>query len=188
MKLIRALNFFAKRKPAFLDDKNMTSAQKGTAMHAFMQYCDYQQAKDNLEAEIKRLTDLSFLTAEQAESLSRDKLSALFGGDFAKRMYESDNLYREIKVSSFVPVCDIEDTDFTDSVLVQGIADCVFEEDGELVLVDYKTDRVDSEQELLDRYKNQIGFYRKAVEKSLGKPVKQALLYSFHLGKECIYK
>lgn len=184
----QGFEFFAKRKPAFLDNKNMTSAQKGTAMHTFMQYCDYQHAKNNLDAEIQRLMDLSFLTAEQADSLSREKLSDLFCSDFAKRMYESDKLYREIKVSSFVPVCEIENTDFTDSVLVQGIADCVFEENGELVLVDYKTDKVKCEQELLDRYKRQIGFYRKAVEKSLGKPVKQALLYSFHLGKECIYK
>ncbi len=184
----QGFEFFAKSKPAFLDKDNMTSAQKGTAMHAFMQFCDYRLAKDNLETEIKRLTDLSFITNEQADSLSREKLSDLFSSDFAKRMFESDKLYREIKVSSFIPVCEIEDTDFTDNVLVQGIADCVFEEKGELVLVDYKTDRVSCEQELLDRYKKQIGFYRKAVERALDKPVKQALLYSFYLGKECIYK
>ena len=73
-------------------------------------------------------------------------------------------------------------------MLIQGIADCVFEENGELVLVDYKTDRVSSEEELLDLYKNQIAFYRKAVEKTLKKPVKEAVLYSFALNKICIYK
>lgn len=103
-------------------------------------------------------------------------------------MFGSDNIYREIKVSSFVPVNEIEETDYTDEVLIQGIADCVFEENGELVLVDYKTDRVDSEEELLERYKNQIAFYKKAVEKTLNKPVKEALLYSFSLNKVCIYK
>ena len=64
----------------------------------------------------------------------------------------------------------------------------VFEENGELVLVDYKTDRVDNENELLDLYKNQIAFYKKAIEKTLKKPVKTALLYSFSLDKICIYK
>ena len=112
----------------------------------------------------------------------------LFGGEFAERMFNSDNIFREIKVSSFVPVCNIEDTDFEDEVLVQGIADCVFEENGELVLVDYKTDRVEDEQELLDRYKNQIGFYKNAVSKALKKPVKEAVIYSFYLNKLCVCK
>ena len=103
-------------------------------------------------------------------------------------MFGSNNIYREIKVSSFVPVNEIEETNYTDEVLIQGIADCVFEENGELVLVDYKTDRVDSEEELLERYKNQIAFYKKAVAKTLNKPVKEALLYSFSLNKVCIYK
>lgn len=180
--------YLTSSKPAFLSKANMTAAQKGTAMHAFMQFCDYKASKENLEGEIERLVSLSFLTGQQADSLDRKKLSALFNGEFARRMFGSDNIYREIKVSSFVPVSEIEDTDYTDEVLIQGIADCVFEENGELVLVDYKTDRADSEEELLERYKNQIAFYKKAVSKTLCKPVKEALLYSFSLNKVCIYK
>jgi ATP-dependent helicase/nuclease subunit A len=180
--------FFAKTKPAFLQADSMTSAQKGTAMHAFMQYCDYNLAKNNLDLEIARLSDSGFITDEQAKSLNKQKLNNLFQSDFAKRMFESDNIYREIKVSTFVPVNQLEDTDYDDKVLIQGIADCVFEENGELVLVDYKTDKVNSDDELLDLYKNQISFYKNAVSKTLGKPVKQAMLYSFSLDKECIYK
>ena len=127
-------------------------------------------------------------TEEQAKSLDRKKLSAFFNGTFAERMFGSAHIYREIKVSSFVPVNEIEKTDYTDEVLIQGIADCVFEENGELVLVDYKTDRADSEEELIDKYKNQIAFYKKAVAKTLMKPVKEAVLYSFSLNKVCIYK
>ena len=56
------------------------------------------------------------------------------------------------------------------------------------ILVDYKTDKVKNENELLDRYKNQIGFYKAVVSKTLGKPVKSAVLYSFCLGKSCYYK
>lgn len=153
-----------------------------------MQYCDYSNAKSDLESEIARLTDNGYIMPEQAKSLSRDKLKTLFESDFASRMFNADKIYREIKVSSYVPVNQIEDTQYTDSVLIQGIADCVFEENGELVLVDYKTDRVSSEEELLDLYKNQIAFYRKAVEKTLKKPVKEAVLYSFALNKICIYK
>ena len=64
-------------------------------------------------------------------------------------MFGSKALYRELKLSSFVPLNEIENTAYTDKVLVQGIADCVFEEDGALVLVDYKTDFVTGEDELL---------------------------------------
>lgn len=180
--------FFASSKPAFMNDKGMTSAQKGTAMHAFMQYCDYKNAKNNLEAEIERLVSNAYITKEQGDSLNRSRLNNLFHSGFANRMFNSDRIYREIKVSSFVPVCEIEDTNYEDQVLIQGIADCVFEENGELVVVDYKTDRVESEEELLSLYKHQLQFYKKAVAKTLNKPVKEAMLYSFSLNKECIYK
>ena len=131
----------------------MTAAQKGTAMHTFMQFCDYTAAKSDLTAEIQRLTNSGYITEKQAQSLDKDRLNAFFNGDFAKRMFDSRRIYRELKVSSFVPANELEDTDYTDKVLVQGIADCVFEEQDGLVLVDYKTDRVSNQQELLDRYK-----------------------------------
>ena len=184
----QSFKYFASSRPAFLYGDKLTSAQKGTAMHEFMQHCNYESARDDLEAEIKRLTEYSFITQKQADSLDRKKLSDFFGSDFAKRMFNSDALYRELKVSAFVPVNELEDTEFTDGVLVQGIADCVFEENGELVLVDYKTDYVSDEQELLNLYKNQLAFYKRAVSKTLSKPVKEAMLYSFSLSKPCVYK
>lgn len=184
---IKSLKFFASSKPAFMNKSGLTPGQRGSAMHAFMQFCDYELAKSDLESEIERITDNGFLSAEQAESLNRSALSAFFNSDFAERMFNSDNIYREIKVSSFVPLSELEDTDSQEEILIQGISDCVFEENGELVLVDYKTDRVSDEKELLDMYKNQIAFYKSAVAKTLKKNVKQAVLYSFHLGKVCYY-
>ena len=180
--------YFAKKKPSFMQKDGMTSAEKGTAMHAFMQYCDYKNSRDNLENEISRLVSAGYISSRQAESLNRSKLKNLFSSDFAERMFSGDGIYREIKVADFVPVSSIENTEFDDNVLIQGIADCVFEEDGELVLVDYKTDVVSSENELLDKYKNQIAFYCRSVSKTLNKPVKEAMLYSFYLDKCCVYK
>lgn len=180
-------SYFALSKPAFLED-GLSAAQKGTAMHTFMQYCDYSLAKNDLENEIERLVGLGYLSLVQAQSLNRNKLKTFFTSAFAKRMFCADKIHREIKVSSFVPVCELEDTDLDDKVLVQGIADCVFEENGELVLVDYKTDKVNTEEELLDRYKKQIMFYKSAISKALSMPVKEVMLYSFSLDKCCIYK
>ncbi|MDE6125313.1 MAG: PD-(D/E)XK nuclease family protein, partial [Eubacterium sp.] len=185
---VKNFDYFASSKPAFMSEGEMTPGEKGTAMHAFMQFCDYTNAKNNLENEILRLTEKAFITKEQADSLNKEALSELFHSDFADRMFNSDRIYRELKISSFVKVRDIEDIDSDEEILIQGISDCVFEENGELVLVDYKTDRVKSEKQLLSMYKNQIAFYKNAVAKALGKNVKEAVLYSFKLGKVCHYK
>lgn len=184
----RGFKYFATSKPAFLNSSKLTGAEKGTAMHNFMQHCDYLSAKENLEYEIQRLLDLDLLSEIQANSLDKSSLNAFFKSSLVERMLKADNIYREIKVTTFVPVNELENTNFTDEVIIQGIADCVFEENGELVLVDYKTDRVENDEDLLKLYEKQIAFYCNAVQKTLQKPVKEALLYSFKLNKECIYK
>ena len=68
--------------------------------------------------------------------------------------------------------------------MLQGIADCMFEEDGCIVLADYKTDRVSDPEVLADRYRRQLCLYSAALEKIFGKRVKEAYLYSFCLGQE----
>lgn len=185
---IKTFEYFASAKPAFMSDGEMTPAEKGTAMHAFMQFCDYSGAKNDLEAEIAHLVEGSFITKAQADCLNREALKTLFASDFAERLFHSDKIHRELKVSSFVKLREIENIDSDEEVLIQGISDCVFEENGELVLVDYKTDKVKSENQLLSMYENQIAFYKKAIGKALGKNVKEALLYSFSLSKVCRYK
>ncbi len=181
-------DFITSSKPSFLNKGGLTAAQRGTAMHSFMQFCIYENAKNSLEAEIERLTLLGHISLEEAESLDCDRLKKLFNGAFADRMFGADKLYREIKVSAFVPVKEIYGIDCDDNILIQGIADCVFEENGELVIVDYKTDRVNSGDALLERYIKQIEFYKFAVAKALKKPVKEAALYSFYLNKAYYYK
>lgn len=180
--------FITSSKPAFMSKAEMTPAQRGTAMHTFMQFCDYENAKNDLDNEISSLKSMGYITEEQAACLDTKKLTAFFCSDFAERMFNSDRIHREIKVTSFIKADEIYNNGFDDDILIQGIADCVFEENGALVLVDYKTDRISNENELLERYKKQIAFYKSAIEKTLQKPVKEAVLYSFHLQKVCIYK
>lgn len=180
--------FFASSIPAFMNTGGLTPAQKGTAMHTFMQFCDYQKAKTGPDDEISRMVENGFLTSEEAETIDRSKLKDFFDSDFAKRIFNSDKVYREFKISSFVPAREIENVSSDDKILVQGIADCVFEENGNLVLLDYKTDRVKDQSELFERYRKQLDFYRLAIEKALKKPVKEVYLYSFSLSKPCLYK
>ena len=180
--------YITSSKPTFMNKAEMTPAMRGTAMHTFMQFCNYNLAKDNLDIEIENLVSGGFITEEQGKSLDKKRLASFFNSPLAKRMFNSDKIYREIKVSTFLSANEVYGIDFDDKILVQGIADCVFEESGQLVLVDYKTDRVKDENELLERYKKQLTFYKYAIEKTLKMPVKEVMLYSFYLEKECIYK
>ncbi len=177
--------FFASDRPAFLNKTALTAAGRGTAMHAFMQFSNYSDAKDDLEKEIARLTSQGFLTDVQAESLDRRKLKNFFSSELFARMSKSDKIYREKKFIIGMSPTEFDETlsdEFSDEkVIVQGILDCAFEEDGEIVIIDYKTDRVTSPDTLRERYSGQLEIYEKAVKECLGKNVKETLLYSFCL-------
>ncbi len=174
----------AQARPAFLQQEGLTAAQKGTALHIFMQFADYPSAAADSVAEATRLHTTGFLTAPQAASLPHDKLARFFTGGLYRRMAASTDCRREFHFTVTVPADDvaITPTGFADEqVVVQGIADCVFREGDALVLVDYKTDRVSSGAELVERYRSQLQFYRQALESIFDLPVKEALLYSFYL-------
>lgn len=180
--------YVARSVPAFLQPDGLTPAEKGTAMHTFMQYCDYAAARADLEQEIARVQSAGYLRPEEAHTLDRQKLTAFFTSPFGARVFGAKAVYRELKVASFLPVRALEQVDADDPVFVQGIADCVFEEPEGLVLLDYKTDRVKTEEELLARYRQQLMFYKTAVARTLQKPVHAVYLYSFCLSKPCEYK
>ena len=177
--------YVAVSRPAFLQAEGLTPAQKGTATHTFMQFADYESTYKSLETEILRLTEKGFLTRQQADSLNRDRLAAFFTGPLYSRMAGADRLWREYHFAVEVPAGSLTDLPAEmagETVLVQGIADCVFREGDALVLVDYKTDRVKTGGELCDRYRHQMLFYKTALETIFGIPVKEMLLYSFALG------
>ncbi|MBQ3069583.1 MAG: PD-(D/E)XK nuclease family protein, partial [Clostridia bacterium] len=106
----------------------------------------------------------------------------------AARMAASPLLLREFPFAIERPVTDFASADTlppdarTETVLVQGIVDAVFEENGELVIVDYKTDRVKTADELVLRYRPQLEVYKAALSRALQRPVARSVIYSFHLG------
>ena len=183
--------FLAAARPAFLSRTGLTPAERGTAMHAFMQFSRYSAAAADLEGEIARLVEAAFLSQEQADSLSRPRLRRFFESPLYRRMAASPRCLREYPFTVAVPVkewdpalCDTLPPDVGDEqVVIQGIADCVFEENGRFVVVDYKTDRVDTPEELVDRYKAQLRVYAYALAQLLDGEVSSCLLYSFALGQ-----
>ena len=132
--------------PAFLQKEGMTAAQKGTALHTFMQYADFAAAASDPATEVQRLLAEGFLTEQQAAVIPTDKLQTFFGGDLYRRMLAADDMMREYHYILDIPAGSLDPTLPADmaaeTVVVQGIADCVFREGDHLVLVDYKTDKV----------------------------------------------
>ena len=108
--------------------------------------------------------------------------------DLGKRMgkaYRNNALMRERPFMMGIEA-DRLDEKFPDGemVLIQGIIDAFFVEDGEIVLLDYKTDKVSDETELVSRYRIQLDYYKEALEASTNMKVKEIYIYSFSLGKE----
>ncbi len=179
--------FVATRRPAFLSEGGLTPAERGTALHTFMQFADYTAAAENTAKEADRLYDAGFLTAPQREVLDLARIDHFFQSPLYARMCAADSVQREYAFTVPLAVTAFDSTlpnaFEKETMVVQGIADCLFEEDGALVIVDYKTDRVKDPAALAALYKQQLMIYREALSKTLDKPVKQTLLYSFHLGK-----
>ncbi len=181
-------DFFCSSRPSFLEKKGLTPAQKGTATHKFMQFCDFERAKANVSEEIQRLKGKGFLSEAESEAVEWEKVERFFESELSKRIFSSYLVRREYKFVTEVNAGEynpeLPENLRDEKIVIQGIADCVFAEGGAAVLVDYKTDRVSSAKKLTELYRNQLRVYKKAIEKCLEIPVKEVLLYSFHLGRE----
>ncbi len=174
--------------PAFTRQGGLSAAEIGTALHLFLQCADYASARESLDGEIKRLVDNHFISSEAAQAMDREKLRVFLAGPLAERMIERGTI-REYEFLDELPANDVmrDGVDYGDEkVLIQGIADCLIPESDGYVLVDYKSDRVADPQKLIDRYSEQLRLYRNAIEKRTGKPVKQCIIYSLHLGREIV--
>lgn len=181
-------DFFAESRPESLSRLGMTPAERGTCLHKFMQYADFDRAEEDAEAEKQRLVDRGFLLPDEAEVVDAGQVRSFFASPIAERMKKSPRVLREHKFAILLPAGMFDealpDRDASEEVLIQGIIDCAFEEDGAMVLLDYKTDRVKNGTELAERYRDQLDLYKVALEETLGLPVREVSLYSFHLGQE----
>lgn len=177
--------YFASSRPAFMSSGGLTPAQRGTATHKFMQFSNYAAARAGIESELARLVDGGFLSEDEGKAVNIGAAKRFFMSPLAERIFASDNVMREKKFASLFPAKffypELTGEAAEEKIVVQGIADCVFVEDGELVIVDYKTDTGVDAEALLDRYSAQLGIYREALSQALGMPVKETLLYSFFM-------
>lgn len=176
--------YLASENPAFLGEQELTPAERGTLTHKFLEVCDFKNASDNLENEISRLKDAKHFTENEAAALNRKSLSSFFNSDAAKRIMNSQKFLREEEFTMSVPLCEVFDTDSRESAVVQGVIDAVIINGGEAEIIDYKTDRAQSEEELVSKYQSQMSIYKKAAEECFGLKKIKVTLYSFSLLKE----
>ncbi|WOC33406.1 MULTISPECIES: helicase-exonuclease AddAB subunit AddA [Caproicibacterium] len=173
--------------PAFLNRSGLTPAQRGTALHSFLQYADYQKAAQEPQAELDRLRQEAFLTEEEAAVVNLEAVRRFFASPLAQRMLQSAHVYREYRFTVELPASRLDASlpaaMGAEPVVVQGAVDCAFEENGGLVLLDYKTDRDADSGKLLEHYGAQLAVYKEALQQCIGLPVRECYLYAFAVGK-----
>ena len=162
----------------------LSSAEKGTFTHKFMELANYENAERNVEDELNRLVKEGFFTPHEAKGVYTDKLTSFFSGDFYKRMKQSSDLRREQRF--LVAMRDLKLPEELQNVtgkdgMIQGIADCIFKEKDGWVLVDYKTDNFKSEDDM-KKYGTQLQLYKAAFELIFNEKIKSSYIYSFKLG------
>jgi len=173
------------RKPQALQSEEdvLTGAQWGTLMHEAMQWlplAQYTQA--SLTKELDALVMKGTFTEEERNLLSDTSLYKFFSSDLGKRLIDAKRIERELPFSMLFEGKRVYDTlEDGENLFLQGIIDTAFEEDGEWVLVDYKTDRVKSGEDLIERYKIQMDLYKEALQRLTRMPVKACYIYSFRL-------
>jgi len=171
-------------KPEFIDKKGLIDrAKRGTRIHNLFAYLDFKQV--NNEGYIRKCMKDMELDMEDETIVKR-----FFIDDIGKRLLNSKEVYREL--SFMLPIRTNElfsDTNLKISdehkTLVQGVIDCMFIENGQVVIIDYKTDYVKEGEESKKaiEYKVQLNTYAKAVEVLLNKKVKEKIIYLLHIGK-----
>ena len=177
--------------PEFLKEEEiLTGAPRGSAYHKLLELLDFTVDYDveNLIAAVQQLRQEGRLTDEMTECIRPKDILRFLGCRSGKRMADAarnGKLYKEQPFVLSVDASEIYPEDCSgEKILVQGIIDVYFEEPDGLVVLDYKTDKVRTGNELKEKYHAQLDYYAQALEQLTEKPVKEKIIYSFTLGEE----
>ena len=159
----------------------------GTAMHKTLQYLRYDRClrRDDITAELDRLTEQGLLTLEEARLIDVEQIVRFFSSEIGVRLRSSKTVLREFKFSVLEDAAVLGCGPTGEQVLLQGVVDCAAVEDDGIMIVDFKTDHVTEEtlKSLADRYRGQVEAYSRAMAQVFEKPVKDAYLYFFRLDR-----
>ena len=186
--------------PDFIEKRDRVNrgALRGSAMHLVMQCLPFAGSPSDgnkkqmyawIAEELEKLKKAGRLDETMYELVRIPMIVDFFASSLGKRMVQADQREELRKEKAFVlgiPAGEIWDCDSRELVLVQGIVDAFFYEDGDIILMDYKTDSVEKPEQLIQRYQAQLDLYARALEEATGKKVREKIIYSFHLKKEII--
>ena len=176
----------ALERPAFLQKSGLTGAERGTAIHAFMQSVPFDGPAPDLDAEVQRQIDARLLDPALADKLDLDRVRPFFESAVWRRIRHAKAVLREEPFITALPAAQItpEAGECGAEVLVQGIADLVLVYDDHAEILDYKTDRSRDASFYIEEYAAQLRLYRRAFAQRLAVPVTKLTIYSFTLGQE----
>lgn len=181
------------KRPRFMEQKGLTGAEHGTAVHMVMQHVNLEMpvTKETIQEQLAGMVNHELLTYEQAESIQPQEIAAFFDTSLGQRLLQAEHAEREVPFTMMMSArkayADWQAA-YDESVLVQGVIDCMIEEEDGIVLIDFKTDTIagkfpggfeQAKSVLEERYKQQLHLYSEAIEKSLQKKVKEKYLYFF---------
>lgn len=180
--------------PQFIQKtEEKTGAARGTIYHTVMEWLDFEHLIElrgahvpKMKAELQTLVDAGKLSEEELRAVNPMDLLDLAESNLSERMAEAASrgeLFREQPFVMGLPASQVDGSDSDETILIQGIIDAFFYEDGQIVLLDYKTDYVRRASELREKYHAQLEYYEQALSMMTGKKVKEKLIYSFTLGE-----
>lgn len=177
-------------KPEFLkedEEQKITGAQKGTLVHLCMQRLD-----EKVDYDLNKIRDLindllmrKIITEKEAKAINPFKILEFTKSTIWQEVRNAKEVYKEKPFYINIPAKEVYQEELEEEILVQGVIDLYYiDANDNLVLVDYKTDYVEQEIELVNKYSKQLEFYQKALELALDKKVAKKCIYSVYLGKE----
>ena len=173
----------------FVQDNMSFSAQKGTLMHLCFQRLDESKnyTMEQIKEFVQNLVNRNIITKQESDAINITKLYEYTKSNLWQDLKNAKEVHKEQPFYINLKSQDVYGNSSNDNILVQGIIDLYYiNSKGEIILVDYKTDRINNgeEQKLIEKYSKQLEIYQKALEQSLQKNVSRKYIYSVTLGKE----
>jgi ATP-dependent helicase/nuclease subunit A len=179
------------RRPAFMGEKKLTAAEKGTASHLLMQHMPLtgHNGERTVADVLEHMVQRRLLTRKQADSIDKRSVAAFFDGELGRRLAAAEWIRREVPFSCMLPASRVHGKTVPQSsdepVMIQGVIDCLFRDEKGLVLLDYKTDRIShgNWEQAAERHRFQLELYGEAVSAMLGREVDELYVYFLDGGR-----
>ena len=177
------------KRPKFIQenkDEKLSPTHRGSVVHLVMQIINMDRVStiDEIKNQIEEFVQKEIITEKEADVVNPFKIYKFFKSELGTRMKNADFVGREKAFYTEINMKNLfakEGIDYDESIMLRGIIDAYFEENGEIVLLDYKTDFVNEEnrEEVVDRYRKQLEIYAKVIEEITDKKVKEQYIYLF---------